>query len=290
MSSKFAVVTVTYSPGDHLEACLASLERATKADPLVVMVDNGSTDGAPQRAAALRPKTVLVETGENIGFGRGVNRGVAEIDALAPEVEFYLVVNPDVVFAEGSVDALLEAAGRWPDAGALGPLIEEPDGSAYPSARAVPTLALGSAHALLVRIWPDNPWTRRYLGRGEGPGERVVGWLSGACLLLRREAFSQVGGFDEGYFMYFEDVDLGDRLGKAGLANVYVPGARVSHAQGHSTKRHPARMLQAHHDSAYRFFAERHKAPWQAPLRLAVRVGLNARAKAEIARKARAAE
>ena len=77
--------------------------------------------------------------------------------------------------------------------------------------------------------------------RADAPVERTAGWLSGSCLLLRRDAFDAVGGFDPGYFMYFEDVDLGDRLGDAGWHNVYVPAAVVSHVGGHATVRDPAR-------------------------------------------------
>lgn len=283
--AEFAVVTVTYSPGEHLAEFLTSLAGATAASPLVVMVDNGSVDGCPQAAAAEHPNAVLVESGENLGFGRGTNLGAAKARELAGDVEFYLVANPDVVWTEGSVDALLAAARRWPQAGAFGPLVSEPDGTVYPSARAVPALFLGAMHAVLVGVWPRNPWTRRYLRADEEPAEREAGWLSGACLLVRRSAFDEVGGFDERYFMYLEDVDLGDRLARAGWANIYVPSARVVHAQGHSTKRHPARMLRAHHDSAYRFFADRHASAWQAPLRFAVRLGLWLRAKIVIARR-----
>lgn len=95
-----AVVTVTYSPGEHLEEFLASLASATKAQPLVVVVDNGSVDGAPQAAAAKHPNVVLVESGENLGFGRGANLGAATARERAGEVEFYLVANPDVVWGK----------------------------------------------------------------------------------------------------------------------------------------------------------------------------------------------
>jgi N-acetylglucosaminyl-diphospho-decaprenol L-rhamnosyltransferase len=98
--------------------------------------------------------------------------------------------------------------------------------------------------------------------------------------LLRRSAFDEVSGFDERYFMYVEDVDLGDRLGKAGWQNIYVPSAEILHDKGHSTGRDPARNLAAHHRSTYTFLADRHPKRWQAPLRwtirgaLAVRTGL----------------
>jgi N-acetylglucosaminyl-diphospho-decaprenol L-rhamnosyltransferase len=101
--------------------------------------------------------------------------------------------------------------------------------------------------------------------------------LSGSCLLLRRTAFESVGGFDSRYFMYFEDVDLGDRLGRAGWLNVYVPSAEVTHLGGHSTSRVSEQMLAEHHRSTYRYLADRHCGPLYAPLRLALRAGLAGR-------------
>ena len=175
---------------------------------------------------------------------------------------------------------LLEAAARWPRAGSLGPLIRDPDGSVYPSARHLPSLIRGGMHAVIGPMWKSNPWTAAYRQDRLEPSERPVGWLSGSCLLLRRAAFDDVGGFNERYFMYMEDVDLGDRLGKAGWQNVYVPSAEVLHDKGHATGRDPARNLAAHHTSTYTFLADRHPKRWQAPLRwtmkaaLAVRAGL----------------
>jgi len=280
VESTLAVVTVTYSPGEHLENFLTSLASATALPTQVVMADNGSTDGAPEAAEAAHENVRLLRTGGNIGYGAAVNRAVAEID---PSAEFVVVANPDVRWGPGSLDELLDAARRWPRAGSLGPLIHEPDGSVYPSARAVPTLVSGAGHALLGSVWPSNPWTRRYRQENEEISERPVGWLSGSCLLLRRAAFDSVDGFDSRYFMYMEDVDLGDRLGRAGWLNVYVPSAVVTHAKGHAAGRHPELMLPAHHESAYRFQADRHPHPWQAPLRWALRAGLQVRSKIAVA-------
>lgn len=273
-SSRLAVVTVTYSPGEHLREFLDSLATATTERPLVILADNGSTDGAPEAAAQRHDHVRLLRTGGNIGYGGAANRGVAELDDT---VEWVLVANPDVAFLPGSVDELLAAAARWPRAAALGPLIREPDGSIYPSAREVPTILAGSGHAVLTNIWPGNPWSRSYRRPEEQPGERPAGWLSGSCLLLRRSVFDQLGGFDSRYFMYFEDVDLGDRITRAGWHNVYVPTAVVTHAQGHAASKAPTQMLTAHHDSAYRFLADRHPGRHQAPLRGALRLALRAR-------------
>jgi len=280
VDSTLAVVTVTYSPGEHLESFLTSLAEATRRPTRVIMADNGSTDGTPEAAAVAHAHVELLRTGGNIGYGGAVNRAVAEIDS---SVEFVVVANPDVRWGPGSLDALIDAAQRWPRAGSLGPLIHEPDGSIYPSARAVPTLVSGVGHALLGTVWPTNPWTRRYRQENEEISERSVGWLSGSCLLLRRAAFDSIGGFDSRYFMYMEDVDLGDRLGRAGWLNVFVPTAEVTHAKGHAAGRHPELMLPAHHESAYRFQADRHPHRWQAPLRWVLRGGLHVRSKVAVA-------
>jgi N-acetylglucosaminyl-diphospho-decaprenol L-rhamnosyltransferase len=266
------VVTVTYSPGASLEVFLSSLRAATRRPVDVVLADNGSTDGAPERAAAASDDVRLLRTGGNVGYGAAVNA------ALADRREGWaLVANPDIRFDPGSVDELLAAAARWPRAATLGPAIRSPDGALYPSARDLPSLSTGIGHALVGWAWPGNPWTARYRREREAPRERPAGWLSGSCLLVELGAFHAVGGFDPGYFMYFEDVDLGARLGERGWLHVYVPSAVVEHEGGHATRRQPHRMQRVHHTSALRYLSRRHPGPLQAPLRLALRAGLGAR-------------
>ena len=284
MSQDLIVVTVTYSPGPHLDRFLASLGHATGRPVTVVMADNGSTDGVPEEALERYSNARLLRTGGNLGYGSAVNRAVRECltgrdDATAGgDPEFFVVANPDVVWGPGSIDALLEAAERWPRAGSLGPLIRDPDGSIYPSARHQPSLIRGGMHAVVGPVWKANPWTAAYRQERLEPSERPVGWLSGSCLLLRRQAFGAISGFDERYFMYMEDVDLGDRLSEAGWQNVYVPSAEVLHDKGHSTGRDPARNLAAHHTSTYTFLADRHPRWWQAPLRWTIKSALATRA------------
>ncbi|MCW1959987.1 MAG: glycosyltransferase family 2 protein [Mycobacterium sp.] len=284
------VVTVTYSSGTHLDRFLSSLTVATDRPVRVIIADNGSIDGAPEEAVQRYPGTRLLRTGGNLGYGTAVNRAVATVPADGEGNEFVLVANPDVVWSPGSIDCMLEAAGRWPQAGAVGPLIRDPDGAVYPSARHLPSLIRGGMHAVVGFVWKNNPWTRSYRQEHLEPSERPVGWLSGSCLLLRRKAFDAIGGFDERYFMYMEDVDLGDRLGRAGWLNVYVPGAEILHDKGHSTGRNPSRNLRAHHDSTYIYLSDRHNGWWQAPLRWTMKGALRARARAAVRKSRRELE
>ncbi|GAQ31874.1 N-acetylglucosaminyl-diphospho-undecaprenol L-rhamnosyltransferase [Mycobacterium pseudoshottsii JCM 15466] len=262
-----------------MERFLASLSLATDRPVSVLLADNGSTDGTPQAAVERYPNVRIFHTGANLGYGTAVNRAVAQLTEQPESDDWLIVANPDVQWGPGSIDALLEAVERWPQAGALGPLIRDPDGSVYPSARHLPSLVRGGMHAVLGPVWPRNPWTKAYRQEHLEPSERPVGWLSGSCLLVRRSAFRQIGGFDERYFMYMEDVDLGDRLGQAGWLSVYVPSAEVLHHKGHSTGRDPANHLAAHHRSTYIFLADRHAGWWRAPLRWTLRGSLAVRSR-----------
>jgi len=266
-----AVVVVTYSSGDALPAFLESLTAATSGEVDVVLADNGSTDGSLEKAA-LHPGVRVLETGGNLGYGRAANVGVA-----ASAGEWAVIANPDIVWHDGALDELLAAAGRWPQAGALGPLTYTSEGDVYPSARALPSLGRGIGHAAFGWWWPSNPWTAAYRRERGELVEGPVGWLSGSCLLVRRAAFDTVGGFDPSYFMYFEDLDLGDRLGRAGWQNVYVPSASVLHTGGHATTRNRDRMAAEHHRSAWTYLSRRYTGWRWLPVRCAIRAGLSVR-------------
>ena len=281
-----AVITVTFSPGEHLAALVASLEQATGRRVLLVCADNGSTDGAPQAAAERFEHVEFFPTGGNIGYGAAIN---AAVRALAPrrargeiDPEAFLVVNPDVEFQPGSLDELLRCLEQAPRAGAAGPRIEEADGSAYPSARRVPGLVVGIGHALLYDVWASNPFSAIYMAGTDMDVQREAGWLSGACLLVRWDAFEQIGGFDERYFMYFEDIDFGDRLSRAGWTNLYCPSSVILHDQGHVAHKHRRVTVPAHHVSAYRFQRDRYPNWWQAPLRWALWTGLKLRSAVQL--------
>ncbi len=271
------VVVVTYRPGDTITTFLRSAVGATGVASITV-VDNDSGDDVAQRAAD-EADVAFVQTGRNGGYGAGANVG-----ALQGSADWILVSNADIVLEPGAVAELLRVAQSDDAMGAVGPRVLETDGTTYPSARPLPTLILGAGHALLGKRWPGNPWTRRYrLDLDPTGGQVEAGWLSGSCFLVRRDVWQQLGGFDERYFMFFEDVDLGRRLGLAGYKQVWTPRAVVTHLGGHSYRSDPAPMLKAHHDSARRYVASVYPYWWQGPVRAAVAAGLAARQRAEVA-------
>ena len=255
---RVTAVVVNHDAGDALSQCVTSLWAQEVS--AVVVVDNNSTDGSAERLMAMDPQVLLVSTGTNLGYGAGVNRGVA---AAPLPTEFILVSNPDLVVHPGAVGAMVGAFDDDHSLGIAGPRILQEDGSRYPSARRFPELTDALGHALLGLIAPRNRFSRRYKMQGDEPLETTaVDWVSGACFLVRRRAFEDLGGFDEAYFMYAEDVDLCWRAHRAGWGVAYVPSGSVTHQQGTATSRRPYRMLLAHHRSTLRF-AMKSTAGWR---------------------------
>ncbi len=244
-----AAVIVNYNVRDHLLACVRSLREEGVRE--VVVVDNDSRDGSGLALAAADPDVRFIPAGANLGFGRAANRGVAATDASR-----VLILNPDAVVEPGCVKALLAALDGDEGLAAVGPRVDNPDGTRYPSARRFPDMAVAAGHAFLGLFRPDNRFTRNYrMLDGDAEQAADVDWVSGTCMLVRRPAFDAVGGFDEAYFMYVEDVDLCWRLRQAGWRVGYEPAARVVHTVGASSERAPYRMIAAHHRSLLRFAA-----------------------------------
>lgn len=265
-----AAVIVNYKAKDHLLPCVHSL-RAEGVQRIVV-VDNDSRDGSAEALAQGDPDAQWLPTGENLGYGTGANRGVA-----GTTEQYVLVLNPDVVVEPGAVKALTAALERDAKLGIVGPKVEEPDGTRYPSARRFPDLVTAAGHAFLGYVAPGNRFSRAYKLADWDPDRAAdVDWISGSCFLVRRVAYEAVGGFDEAYFMYAEDVDLCWRLWRAGWRVGYEPAARVVHAGAASTNQAPYRMILEHHRSLWRFARKSTEGTQRLALPL-VAVGLVAR-------------
>ncbi|HUI48166.1 MAG TPA: glycosyltransferase family 2 protein [Acidimicrobiia bacterium] len=254
MSRTWAAVIVNYEAGPLLAACAQSvLADSSGGEVELVVVDNGSGDGSVDLLREVVPDVRVVAAPGNVGYARAANLGIAA--TRAPVVA---VFNPDLVVEPGTAKPMLSRFDDDPALGACGPRIRNVDGSDYPSARRSPSVPLAIAHGLFGLWWPRNPFTTRYRELDADPAEpRLVDWVSGAAVWLRRSALDAVGGWDEDYFMYMEDIDLCRRLGHAGFEVAYEPAGVVTHVQGASTSRTPYRMLVQHHRSAWQFARKR---------------------------------
>ena len=274
-----AAVVVNHNAGDLLTDCVRSLRG--EGIETIVVVDNGSTDASLTTLTAADPAARVLRMPRNVGYGTAANRGVATTGT-----PYVLVLNPDTVVEPGLVKGLVAALERDPLLGLVAPRLDNPDGTLYPSVRHFPNLGDALGHAFLVDVVPNNRFTRRYRMLDWDHREaRRVDWVSGACFLARRPAFDAVGGFDEAYFMYMEDVDLCWRLGRAGWFAGYEPSVGIMHVQGVSTARAPYRMVLAHHRSMLRFWW-RSTTPSHRLLAPVVGLGVGVRAAAEVARRA----
>ncbi|MGO9195729.1 MAG: glycosyltransferase family 2 protein [Acidimicrobiales bacterium] len=242
-----AAIVVNYNAGEALAPCVASLKAEGVAE--LVVVDNRSSDGSVASLRREGPGPRVIESARNLGYGAAANLGAALTTA-----PYLLICNPDLVVRPGSVGSLLTRLAQDDSLAVVGPLLRDADGEVYPSGRDFPGLADAIGHACLGLIWGGNPWTRRYRHLGaDQHRSRSADWVSGAFMAVRRVAFESVGGFDEAYFMYVEDVDLCWRLRRAGWGTWYEPTAEVLHEQGLSASQHPYRMLASHHRSMWRF-------------------------------------
>ena len=252
-----SVVIVNYKSREQLLDCLASLKRdAAGLSTEYLVVDNDSRDGTAEALPARFPEARLVANRENVGYARAVNQGIA-----ATTGEFVLVMNPDCEVRPGTLVALIGFLREHPKTAIAAPRILNPDGSIEYSARSFPdaTSFLFNRYSLLTRLFPGNPWTRRYLlSDWDHASVREVDWVSGACMMVRREAIGRVGGMDETFFMFNEDVDWCRRMKLAGWAVSYVPAAEVVHHIGASRRPVAPRVIVERHRGMIHYFHKHH--------------------------------
>ena len=253
-----AVVIVNYNSGVYLARSLASLPEGCV--PLAweaVIVDNGSTDGSERAADGPSRGIRLIRGDRNLGFAAAANLGVRSTSA-----PFVLLLNPDAWLTRGCVQGLVEELETRPECAIVAPLILNEDGTPQGNARGDPTMLTGlfGRSGLMRRLFPK--WrgvTRNVVPEdASGPDRSIeVDWVSGACCLVRRQPFEEIGGFDEGYFLYWEDADLCRRLRLNGGRIRFRPNRAVPvvHVVGRSSQSVSARAIGAFHDSAYRYYA-----------------------------------
>lgn len=255
MKPALDVVIVNYNSTRHLLGCLHSVERhlAGRTGRVVVM-DNASREDLTPVEREFEGLTLL-RGRRNVGFARAVNRCLRE--TAAP---FVLVLNPDCLLTDGSIAEALEYLRSQADIGVLGPKVLNPDGSVQGSARGFPSMMTGlfSRSSFLSRCFPNNRYVQQNVVtyRNDGRYQEDVDWVSGACMLIRREAIRRAGLFDPRFFMYWEDADLCKRMWDGGWRVYYYPRAAVVHFGGVSSRSRPMQCIFHLHRSALLYFTK----------------------------------
>jgi GT2 family glycosyltransferase len=228
-----AIAIVSYNTRALLDECLRSVKADADAGRAEVwVVDNLSTDGSADMVEAEHPWAKLIRSETNLGYGPAVN-----VVASRTGTAWVAPANSDLSFTSGAVQALLEAGERHPEAGALAPRLILPDGSTQQSVQPFPGVRTSVVLATRASSWSGAARRRLYLPGAWDPDEsQEVPWAAGAFLIVRREAWEQVGGFDEEQWMYAEDLDLGWRLRKAGWTTRYEPSSVVHHHESAASK------------------------------------------------------
>lgn len=250
---KLSIVILCWNDKNVIGNCLGSIFAGTHATDFEVIVsDNGSTDRTPEFIRGNYGQVRVIENGRNLRFSRGNNVGIAEATG-----EYVLILNPDTIIHEGSLDRWIRFADCHPEAGAFGCRVLNPDGSYQRSGRPFPTVgrswigALGMRRlAQISEIFTSD----EYMG-WNGDTERAIDWQSGCCLLVRAALLKEIGGFDDQFQYYYEDVDLCRRVWDAGFKILFVPDVTITHLGGQSTKdRFPIPFELDKHRNRYRYF------------------------------------
>jgi hypothetical protein len=278
-----AVLIVNYRTYTNLNRCLASLAPYIGADDEVVVVDYDSDETALAGAVDGFIRVFKLPRPDNLGFAAGIN-----LAASRTRAPFLLLLNPDTI-VEGPVVRVLE---DWltshADVGVVGARVLNADGTVQPTARRFPdaTTLLGGRSTWLTARFPKNWFSRHNLVGLSAESPVDVDWLSGACFMTRRSVFDAMAGFDESFFLYWEDADYCRRVTTAGFRCMYVPAVSVRHVGGASAEYDLAGAIRAFHESAFRLYWKHASAIGRlaAP---AVRAGLWLRGKQRLKRELR---
>jgi GT2 family glycosyltransferase len=248
------VVIVTHNSVPYIEDCLESI-RGCAAQ--VVVVDNGSQDGTVQLIDTKYPSVKIVKNKMNLGYASAINAGY-----LLTRSQHVVISNADIVFSPGSISRLCDYLDQHPSTGAAGPQLVFPDGSWQESYGRV--LSLGEVFTRLIGLQSLYNWSRRLLWPMRiDRHPKAVGYIVGAAMAIRREAFDICNGWDEAFHFYVEDVDFCERVRRAGFGVRFVPDAKVVHVGGGSSSRidDSGRFTKIWSDSVMMFIRNKYSEP-----------------------------
>ncbi len=271
-----SVCIVNWNTRDDLEEAIASVLGSDPGlNPEVIVLDNASQDGSAEMVREGFPEVTLIEGEANLGFAKGYNRAAQRASG-----RHLLMLNPDTVVRPGALRRLVDFLDSQPEAAAAGPRLLNSDGTVQFSCRRFPRpIAAILRNTAIGRLVPRNRFTRDYLMADWDHGAvREVDWVSGAAICIRRQAWEKVGGFDEGFFMYAEDIDWCLRARRAAWKIYYCPEAVIVHRVGRSSDQRPIPMVIEFHRSMARFYRKHYAADWPWGLRALPVLGIWARA------------
>lgn len=249
---KLSIVIICWNDLRVIGNCLRSIYSGIQSNEFEVLVsDNGSSDGSVDFIRKSYPKVCILQNSANLGFAKGNNAGIRESQG-----QYILILNPDTIVHEGSLEKLVEFADRHPEAGAFGCRVLNPDGSYQVSARLFPTIWRSWLAALYLRRLASvsNIFAMDVYPGWRGDSERPVDWQSGCCVMFRGNLLKQLGNFDEQFFYHFEEVDLCRRVRSAGYSILFTPEATITHLGGQSVGRFPIRFAIERYRSRYKYF------------------------------------
>lgn len=248
------IVIVSWNVRSLLHRCLCSIP-PTDGTVEVIVIDNASSDGSAAMVQSEFPHVRLIVNPVNRGFTAANNQGLALASGRT-----LLLLNPDTEVVGDALATMVRYMDDHPLVGALGPQLRYPDGRLQSSRRRFPTLATGFVESTVVQQWlPDTPTLRRYyMADTCNDAIQPVDWVVGACLLIRRQVYEQLGGLDEGYFMYSEELDWCRRIKDAGWAIMYLPTATIVHHEGKSSEQVVASRHIYFQGSKVRYFRKYH--------------------------------
>jgi GT2 family glycosyltransferase len=249
---KLSIVIICWNDWKVIENCLRSIiEGVHKISYEIIVSDNGSTDGSPEKIRAQFPTVRVIENRANLGFARGNNVGI-----YAAQGEYVLILNPDTIIHDGTLDGWIEFADRHPEAGGFGCRVLNPNGTYQRSARPFPTITRYLVAALYLRFLGrlKRPTLSNEYEWWKGDTEREVDWQSGCCVMFRGDLLKQLSGFDDRFFYQFEEVDLCRRVWNAGYRIRFTPEVAITHLGGQSVNRFPVRFAIEICRNGYRYF------------------------------------
>lgn len=254
---EIAVAVVSYNARDALEACLSSVFGSANRKQLeVIVVDNASSDGSATMIRESFPQATLMESSDNVGFARASNLAWRRAQS-----ELVVFLNSDTIVPPQALARLVEMMNTRRDIGVLGPLLRNTDGSVQMSFGKMMSLTAELRQKIVDGGYRDGRGPLRSYVERLHATERDVDWVSGACLVTRRELLERSGGFDEAFFLYSEDVDLCARLRKQGFRVVFTPEVAITHHRGSSVSKERDKAWVASQRSRLHFYRKHYGEP-----------------------------